>query len=233
MITKAFAGLGQGTSASALSAHSDISLSSSFGVNPSQGLSSEVPLSPEPSPDPRPVPALDVPFASSSAPQVDVDAPSRKGIATLIKSQTRDLVSLPLGKSVIGCLSDHKTCDTPLDLNVKFWASNGELLVDPTLFRKLGLFLSSTSQLTLLAFSNAYWAGDVTDRQSTTGNSIFSGHTLISWRSKKQSIVSCSSTEAEYHALADIAFELVWFRWLLQDMSVHLDSSTPLPSDNN
>ncbi|KAG9446582.1 hypothetical protein H6P81_012710 [Aristolochia fimbriata] len=178
-------------------------------------------------------------------------------------------------------LSDNKTSDTPLELNVKFRPSDGELLADPTLYRQLvggllylsithpdisfvvhvvsqfmaaprsvhyaavirilryvkgtllqGLFMSSASPLTLLAFSDADWAGDVTDRRSTTGYSVFLGYSPILWRSKKQSTVSRSSTEAEYRALADTTSELVWFRWLLQDMGVPLDSSTPLYCDN-
>ncbi|KAG9447270.1 hypothetical protein H6P81_013398 [Aristolochia fimbriata] len=83
-----------------------------------------------------------------------------------------------------------------------------------------GLFFGSTSQLHLSAYSDADWAGDVTDRRSTTGYCIFLGDTLISWCSKKQSTVSRSSTEAEYRALANTTSELVWLRWLLSDMGV-------------
>ncbi|KAG9447257.1 hypothetical protein H6P81_013385 [Aristolochia fimbriata] len=48
-----------------------------------------------------------------------------------------------------------------------------------------GLFMSSASTLTLLAFSDADWAGDVTNRRSTTGYSVFLGSSPIPWRSKK------------------------------------------------
>ena len=41
---------------------------------------------------------------------------------------------------------------------------------------------------------------------------------LISWRNEKQNVVSRSSTEAEYRALADTTCELVWLRWLLANM---------------
>ncbi|KAK3014588.1 hypothetical protein RJ639_009821 [Escallonia herrerae] len=54
------------------------------------------------------------------------------------------------------------------------------------------------------------------------------GNSLISRRSKKQSIVSRSSTESEYHALADINVELVWLRWLLGDMGVPFDYVAPI-----
>ena len=37
----------------------------------------------------------------------------------------------------------------------------------------------------LQAYSDADWAGDPTDRRSTTGYCFFLGDYLISWRSKK------------------------------------------------
>uniref|UniRef100_A0A2N9IAK3 CCHC-type domain-containing protein n=1 Tax=Fagus sylvatica TaxID=28930 RepID=A0A2N9IAK3_FAGSY len=58
------------------------------------------------------------------------------------------------------------------------------------------------------------------------------GETLISWRSKKQHIVSCSSTEAEYRALADTTSELLALRWLLEDMGVTHSSPTVIHCDN-
>ena len=45
-------------------------------------------------------------------------------------------------------------------------------------------------------------------------------------------IVSQFSTEAEYHAMASITKEIVWFRWLLADMSVSLSHPTPMYCDN-
>ncbi|GAV61385.1 hypothetical protein CFOL_v3_04912 [Cephalotus follicularis] len=99
-----------------------------------------------------------------------------------------------------------------------------------TLFH--GLHFSSESSLALHAFCDADWAGDPTDRHSTTGYCFFLGTSLISWRSKKQTVVSRSSTEAEYRALADATSELLWIRWLLQDMSVSQSTSTPIYCDN-
>ena len=58
------------------------------------------------------------------------------------------------------------------------------------------------------------------------------GTSLVSWRSKKQDVVSRSSTEAEYRALADTTCELVWLRWLLVDMDAPQPTATSLYCDN-
>ena len=44
--------------------------------------------------------------------------------------------------------------------------------------------------------------------------------------------MACSSTKAEYHALADTTSELLWLRWLLKNLGVSTSSATPLYCDN-
>lgn len=77
-----------------------------------------------------------------------------------------------------------------------------------------GLFFPRTSEMQLLGFSDADWGGCVDSRRSVTGFCFFLGGSLVSWRSKKQSIVSCSSSEAEYHALASAIRELQWLTYV-------------------
>ena len=99
-----------------------------------------------------------------------------------------------------------------------------------TLFH--GLFYSAQSPLVLRAFSDADWAGDPTDRRSTTGYCFLLSSPLISWRSKKQTHVARSSTKAEYRALADTTSKLLWLRWLLKNLGVSTSSAIPLYCDN-
>ena len=76
-----------------------------------------------------------------------------------------------------------------------------------TLFH--GLHFSAQFSFELRAYADADWVGDPTDRRSTTGYCFLLGTSLISWRSKKQFIVTHSSTEAEYRALTDATSELL------------------------
>ena len=99
-----------------------------------------------------------------------------------------------------------------------------------TLFHSL--FYSAQSPLVFHAFSDTDWAGDPTDRRSTTGYCFLLGSSLISWRSKKQTFVACFSTEAEYRALTDTTSELLWLRWLLKDFGVSTSTATPLYCNN-
>jgi hypothetical protein len=94
------------------------------------------------------------------------------------------------------------------------------------------LLYASYSPLQLHAYSDATWASDPVDRCSTTGYCILLGSSPIAWKSKKQAAISRSSAEAELRALATTTAEIIWLRWLLADLGVSCDTSTPLLCDN-
>ncbi|KAK3038369.1 hypothetical protein RJ639_030269 [Escallonia herrerae] len=95
-----------------------------------------------------------------------------------------------------------------------------------------GILLSSNSSLSLRAYCDADWAGCPTTRKSTTGYIVFLGSSPISWRSKKQSIVSRSTAEAEYRAMATTASEIIWLLRLLSDLGVSYQNPVSLFCDN-
>ncbi|CAN6462757.1 unnamed protein product [Victoria cruziana] len=95
-----------------------------------------------------------------------------------------------------------------------------------------GLFLSSSSTLSLYAYTDADWGGDSNNRHSTTGLCVLLGDSLISWRCKKQSKVSLSSTEAEDRAMASTTMELVWLKSLLKDMGISSLDQVKMFCDN-
>ena len=95
-----------------------------------------------------------------------------------------------------------------------------------------GMFFAAHGDLTLKAFSDSDWAGCRDTRRSITGFSVYLGESLISWRSKKQSTVSRSSSEAEYRVLASTTCELQWLGYLLHDFRVPFLQPATLFCDN-
>lgn len=93
------------------------------------------------------------------------------------------------------------------------------------------LVFPSTSSLELCAYSDADWDSNVYDRKYTSVYCIFLRDSLISWKSKTQNVVSRSSTESEYRAMVFATCEIVWLRWLLANMIVHISQPTPLHCD--
>ncbi|KAL0453679.1 UNVERIFIED_CONTAM: Retrovirus-related Pol polyprotein from transposon RE1 [Sesamum latifolium] len=72
-----------------------------------------------------------------------------------------------------------------------------------------GLLYKKNEGFPLSGFSDADWGGNANDRHSTSGYCFSTGSAVISWCSKKQSIVASSSTKAEYVAATMAAQECV------------------------
>lgn len=83
-----------------------------------------------------------------------------------------------------------------------------------------GVFFPIESDLQLKPFYDADWVGCSDTRKSLTGYCVFLGDSLISWRLKKQDVVSRSSAEAEYRSMATIACEVTWLLYLLRDLHI-------------
>jgi hypothetical protein len=85
---------------------------------------------------------------------------------------------------------------------------------------------------TLTAYSDADRAGCPDTRRSTSGFCIFLGEALVSWSSKRQTTVSRSSAEAEYHGVANAVAECSWLRSLLGELGCPLSFATIVFCDN-
>ncbi|XP_010248266.1 PREDICTED: uncharacterized protein LOC104591179 [Nelumbo nucifera] len=99
---------------------------------------------------------------------------------------------------------------TLIDMSHKLSASDGTLLEDKGVFQRLlGKLLRSTSGYCSLVASN-----------------------VVSWRSKKQSVVARSSAEAEYRAMAHGVSELLWLRSLMEELGIEHDKPMMLYCDS-
>ncbi|GJT63798.1 retrovirus-related pol polyprotein from transposon TNT 1-94 [Tanacetum coccineum] len=95
-----------------------------------------------------------------------------------------------------------------------------------------GLFFPTNNNLHMTVFCDSDWASCPFSRRSFTGYGVFLGPSLISWQSKKQLVISRSSTEVEYRALADTTCEVTWLKCLLKEFQVFISTPIPIMCDN-
>jgi hypothetical protein len=74
--------------------------------------------------------------------------------------------------------------------------------------------------------------GDLDNQRSTPGYLFQIDSCLISWQSRKQSIVALSSTEAEYIATATATKELIWLQTIIQELGYPKSLPSTLFCDN-
>ena len=96
----------------------------------------------------------------------------------------------------------------------------------------MGLTLTASSSIDMVAYSDADWAGCPDTRRSTSGYCVYLGPSLISWSSKRQPTVSRSSAEAEYRAMTNAVAECSWLRQLLQELLCVVPKATIVYCDN-
>ncbi|GKE42404.1 ribonuclease H-like domain-containing protein [Tanacetum coccineum] len=155
------------------------------------------------------------------------------------------------------CLSQRKYCldllheygllaakhvDTPLPENTTL--NHIEIDDDPLLdntgnYQKLvgltgsGIQINKTENLKLRAYADSDWARCPATRKSVSGYYVFLGDSLVTWKSKKQSTLSRSSTEAKYRSMASATCEVIWLSNLLGDMGVKDLSLVVMYCDNS
>ena len=68
------------------------------------------------------------------------------------------------------------------------------------------------------SFSDTDYAGDADSAKSTTGFVLLMGGGAVSWSSKLQSRVACSTTEAEFIAGGTCTRDMAFFRYIFEDL---------------
>uniref|UniRef100_A0A2N9HMZ1 Integrase catalytic domain-containing protein n=1 Tax=Fagus sylvatica TaxID=28930 RepID=A0A2N9HMZ1_FAGSY len=124
-------------------------------------------------------------------------------------------------------ITDNKIVDTPIEYNNRLNTHDGEPLPDATLYRQL---VGSLVYLTVTRPDISYAVHIVS--QFMAAPRSFHYAAILQILRKKQSVIAHSSTEAEYRALADTTAELLWLRWLLQDLGIDCSTAVPIHCDN-
>ena len=101
----------------------------------------------------------------------------------------------------------------------------------------LGLFYPARQQgeqvkMDLVGFVDAAYADCLVSRKSTSGYLFCVNGSPVTWQSGRQSVVTTSSTKAEYIAAFEGTKEAVWLRGLFDDMGFKPVHPTVLFEDN-
>lgn len=77
----------------------------------------------------------------------------------------------------------------------------------------------------MISFIDSDFAGDLADRKKTLGYTVMLGLGEVSWSSRKQSIVTLSTTGSEFVATAACACQAIWLRKILE--KIHFKQKGP------
>ena len=90
----------------------------------------------------------------------------------------------------------------------------------------------SQSSSAFVTYADADFGGCVDTRRSTSGMVVKMGTGAISWASKLQSVVTLSTTEAEYISATSAGQEIIWLRNLFSELGLEVKSASTLHLDN-
>jgi hypothetical protein len=98
---------------------------------------------------------------------------------------------------------------------------------------ELGIWYRKGEVAELIAYSDSDYGGDVDDRKSTSGYVFMLGSGAIVWSSRKQPIVTLSTTEAEYIAAAHCVCHGIWLKRILDCIGLEQKQCLTVLCDNS
>ena len=138
-----------------------------------------------------------------------------------------------VNKSIPTCLSPirelAKHCSHPTKLH---WKGLTRLIGYIKANIGKGRFLMKPNELRIIAYTDSDYANN-DERKSITGGIVTLGGSPTYFMSKMQSIVSLSSTEAEYIALGTITQEVLFQRQILNELLDDKDEKTSIIYEDN
>ncbi|GAU15733.1 hypothetical protein TSUD_235460 [Trifolium subterraneum] len=154
-------------------------------------------------------------------------------IEAIEANNTWELSDLPKGAKAIGVKWVYKTKYNEIGQVDKYKAR----LVVKGYSQKYGIDYNEihgkTYRNALCSYQKNYEICDLDDRKSTSGYVFMLGSGAISWSSKKQPIVTLSTTEAEFVAAASCACQGLWLRNVLEHLNISQKGTTLIHCDNS
>ena len=95
-----------------------------------------------------------------------------------------------------------------------------------------GIFFSKNDHLNITGYTDADWAGNLTDRKSTSGYFTFVGGNLVTCKSNKQNVVALSSAKAEFRGMTKGLCEILWIKGLLKELGYPMETEIKMYCDN-
>ncbi|KAK2968675.1 hypothetical protein RJ640_001578 [Escallonia rubra] len=173
-----------------------------------------------------------------------VSTPTEFGLK-LSKDQGGKQVNSTLYKQIVGSLMYLTTTRPDIMYSVSLISRYMEnptelhLLAAKRIFRYLkgtidfGLLYKKGEKSYLIGFTDSDYAGDIDDWKSTSGYAFMLGSGAVSWSSKKQPIVTLSTTEAEFVAATSCACQAIWLRKILEELHFKQEEATTIYCDNS
>jgi hypothetical protein len=79
--------------------------------------------------------------------------------------------------------------------------------------------MKNNCTIDICGYSDADWVESY-DRKSTIGFYTFVGGNLVTWKSKKQGVMTRSSAKSEYRAMVSTASEPIWIKQVLVELNI-------------